>query len=53
MKTITLIAPKKNNNGDDMTTQIAKLENYIIDEFDGFTSHEIRGGMEGKWKNLL
>lgn len=29
-----------------MTTQIAKLENYIIDEFDGFTSHEIRGG----WK---
>ena len=47
MKTITLVAPKKNNDGEDMTTQIVKLENYIIDEFGGFTSQDVRGA----WKD--
>ena len=47
MKTITLIAPKKNNDGEDMTTQIAELENYIVDEFGGFTSQDVRGA----WKD--
>ena len=47
MKTITLIAPKKNNDGEDMTTQIVKLENYIIDEFGGLTSQDVRGA----WKD--
>ena len=46
MKTITLIAPKKNNDGEDMTTQIAKLENYIVDEFGDFTSQDVRGAQK-------